>query len=113
MELKDLLKSFRDYGISYTVNGDQKESIRLIGQLRGEVNYLPKDMEEKVLELASQHPITIEDARRYYLMGGDHADILCQLRSANVPESIINLTNKELWEKKNKELWKELKRKIT
>lgn len=65
-------------------------------------------MQEKVKELASRHAITIEDACKYYLMGGDHADTLCILRENEVPESYIELQNHMIWEKKNQELRKVL-----
>jgi hypothetical protein len=73
------------------------------------LNELPKDMQEDILKLASQHPITIQEAIRYYLMGGEHADILCRLKSVNCPEEFIKLQNDAMWAKKNKLLMKQLK----
>lgn len=69
---------------------------------------LPKDMQEEVLKLASEHPITIEEAKECYLMGGDHADILCHLVAAKVPYSYIKLQNDALWAEKNKTIMEEL-----
>ncbi len=62
--------------------------------------YLPKNIQEKILELAREHPITIEEAEKYYLMGRDHANILCQLKTVGAPEQFIRLQNEALWKKK-------------
>lgn len=32
---------------------------------------LPKEVQDNIIKLASEHPITIEEAKHYYLMGGD------------------------------------------
>jgi len=73
-------------------------------------NNLPKDMQQKILKLASEHPITIEDAKECYLMGGDHADKLCQMLSTGCPYEFIRLQNDALWIEKNKKILEELKR---
>jgi len=70
---------------------------------------LPKDMQEKILKLASEHLITIEQAKECYLMGGDHVDVLCRLVVAKVPYCIIEMENNALWKNKNDKLWKELR----
>ncbi len=62
--------------------------------------YLPNGIKEKILKLAKEYPITIEEAEKYYLMGGDHADILCQLKVIGEPEEFIMLQNNILWEKR-------------
>jgi hypothetical protein len=69
---------------------------------------LPKEMQDKVLKLAAEHPITVEEAKHYYLMGGEHADYLCCLRTAGCSEEYIKLHNQLLWDKKNKKIWEEI-----
>jgi hypothetical protein len=69
---------------------------------------LPKEMQDEVLKLAAEHSITIDEAYKYYLMGGENADYLCYLKDAGCPEGFIELQNQSYWTKKNKELWKEL-----
>lgn len=71
-----------------------------------ELYELPKDIQEKILKLASEHAITINETKHYYLMGGDHADHLCRLASVGVPYYIIEMENNALWKKKN-DKWKE------
>jgi hypothetical protein len=73
------------------------------------INELSRDMQEIIFKLAREHPITIEEAKECYLMGGDHADKLCQMRSAGFPNSFIKLQNQAMWNEKNKILWDELK----
>jgi DNA-binding transcriptional MocR family regulator len=70
---------------------------------------LPIDMKEKVLKLAREHGITIDEAYNYYLMGGENADYLCYLKDAGCSESFIELHNQIYWEEKNKKILKELK----
>lgn len=72
---------------------------------------LPKNMQEHVLKLASEHPITIEQATECYIMGGEHADKLCQLKAMNAPDYFIKLQNDALWAEKNKSILEELKSK--
>lgn len=67
-----------------------------------------KEIQEKILKLAAKYPITIDEAEHYYLMGGDHANKLCELRTIGFPEEFIKLQNQCLWEEKNKILRKEL-----
>jgi hypothetical protein len=69
---------------------------------------LPNDMQEKVLKLASEHAVIIEEAKNCFLMGGDHADILCKLVAAKIPYSYIELQNHALWADKNKKIIEEL-----
>lgn len=71
---------------------------------------LPEDIQEKILDLAAQFPLTIDEVRELYLMGEDHTNILCYLKSAGYPDSFIQLQNNALWEKKNKEWANELKK---
>jgi len=72
---------------------------------------LPKDIQEEILKLAREYPLTVEEVKECYLMGSDHANILCQLVAAKVPYSYIELQNHALWKKKNKKFMEELKNK--
>ncbi len=70
---------------------------------------LPQDMREEVLKLASEHTVTIEQAYKYYLMGGyEHGEYLCSLADIGVPDCLIEIVNRDIWDIKNKELWKKL-----
>jgi hypothetical protein len=72
---------------------------------------LPKDMQEEVKKLAREHTVNIEKAIEYYMMGGyEHADYLCTLGDAGLPDYFIRLQSHIIWEKKNKKLWEELKK---
>jgi len=71
-------------------------------------NNLPKDLQDKVLELAPKYPLTLDEVTKLYLMGEDHADYLCQLKTMNVSDIFILLANQELWNEKNKKIWNEL-----
>jgi len=70
---------------------------------------LPEDLEEKILEIAPQYPLTIDEVKELYLMGGNHTDYLCQLKTMNMPDAFIQWENQKLWDEKNKKLWEELK----
>lgn len=70
---------------------------------------MPKDIQEKIKELAPKYPLTLDEVTELYLMGGDHADYLCQLKTMNVPNIFIQWENQRLWDEKNNKLWDELK----
>lgn len=70
---------------------------------------LPKDIQEKILEIAPQYPLTIDEVKELYLIGGDHTDYLCQLKTMNMPNIFIQWENQRLWDEKNNKLWDELK----
>ena len=74
---------------------------------------LPPDMEQEVNKLAAEYPITLEEAKRFYLMGGyDHAIKLIEvkLRCRNIPNEAIQFLNQAIWEEKNRGFKKELKK---
>jgi len=52
---------------------------------------MPKDIQEKIKELAPKYPLTLDEVTELYLMGGDHTDYLCQLKTMNVPDAYILL----------------------
>lgn len=70
---------------------------------------LPKDLQEEVLKLTSQYPLTLDEVTELYLMGGGHADYLCQLKLKNVSDTFIQWENRRIWDEKNKKSWEELK----
>lgn len=70
---------------------------------------LPKDLQEKVKELAPKYLLTLDEVTELYLMGGDHTDYLCQLKTMNMPNIFIQWENQRLWDEKNNKLWDELK----
>ena len=72
-------------------------------------NSLPKEIQNEILKLAREHPITIDDAKECYLMGGDHADKLCQLKAIDASDYVIRLQNDVLWAEKNKKIIDELR----
>lgn len=75
---------------------------------------IPSDMREDIEGLVKLYPITIEEAWRYYLMGGfDHAkkllDFRAKMRSSLIGmiyseeslNSAVRCFNNHLWEQKN------------
>ena len=71
---------------------------------------LPQDMQEEVKKLASEHTVTIEQALKYYMIGGyKRADYLCSLVDIGIPDCIIEMENQNYWTKKNKRLMEEIK----
>lgn len=77
---------------------------------------IPLDIREEVNELVHLYPITIEEAWRYYLMGGiDHAKKLLDFRetmrhsqlgmiySEELLNSAVRLFDNLIWDQKNKE----------
>lgn len=69
---------------------------------------LPKDLQEEVLKLISQYPLTLDEVTELYLMGGSHTDYLCQLKLKNAPDAFIQWENRRMWDEKNKKSWEEL-----
>lgn len=69
---------------------------------------LPKDMQEKVIELATHFPFSVREVVPYYLMGGDHTDKLLELKAKGAPDVLVQMYNQELWDEKNKGLWSEI-----
>jgi len=66
---------------------------------------LPLDMKEEVLKLAREHTVTIEQAYKYYMMGGyEHGDHLCSLADMGAPDCLIEMENRAYWAKKNKKI---------
>lgn len=70
---------------------------------------LPKDLQEKVKELAPKYPLTLDEVTELYLMGGGHTDYLCQLKTMNMPNIFIQWENRRIWDEKNNKSWEELK----
>lgn len=71
---------------------------------------LPKDMQEDIKKLAREHPITLDEAVDFYLMGGNnHANILCKLKSMKVLGVVIEIENNRLWNDYNKKMFATLK----
>lgn len=66
---------------------------------------LPKDIQQEIDNLAAQYPLTIGEVIDLYLMGGEHASYLCQLKSMSAPDVLIQLENQRLWNEQNKILW--------
>jgi hypothetical protein len=70
---------------------------------------LPLDIQAEIKKLASEHPVSLDEAYRYYMMGGyEHGKKLCELKTRNVPNRYIELYNTYYWDEKNKEIFSEI-----
>lgn len=75
------------------------------------MNYLDllPDMQEEVKKLVNEYPDIIEDAYKYYMMGGyEHGKTLCKLKSLGLTDDYIRIYNHSYWIQRNKKLQEEL-----